>query len=453
MYSPGRPGINQRGAKQAFWNRIAAGATSEEAALASGVSQPLGPRWFRAAGGMAPISLGPPSGRYLSFAEREELALLNAQGMGVREIARRLERSASTISRELRRNVATRSGMLHYRATVAQWKAERAAMRPKPAKLAVNGRLRRYVQDRLTGAVVDLRGKPIFGPRVPWKGRRHGRRADRRWGKCWSPQQISHRLPIDFPHDTSMRISHEAIYQALYVQGRGALRRELSACLRTGRALRVPRARSRQRGKPFVTPEVMISQRPAEAADRALPGHWEGDMIIGLNSSAIGTLVERTTRFTMLLHLPPMPGHVRGAAIKNGPALAGRGAKAVRDAISKKIQRLPAQLRKSLTWDQGAELAQHAQLRIDTGLEIYFCDPRSPWQRGTNENTNGLLRQYFPKGTDIGRYSERELDAVAANLNSRPRKTLGWRTPAEALNEILRTRNPQAFRSESSAAF
>lgn len=234
-----------------------------------------------------------------------------------------------------------------------------------------------------------------------------------------------------------MRISHEAIYQALYVQGRGALRRELSACLRTGRALRVPRARTRQRGKSFITPEVMISQRPAEAADRAVPGHWEGDMIIGLNSSAIGTLVERTTRFTMLLHLPPMAGHIRGARVKNGPPLAGRGARAVRDAITKKIQTLPTQLRRTLTWDQGAELAQHAQLRIDTGLEVYFCDPRSPWQRGTNENTNGLLRQYFPKGTNISRYSERELDAVATALNSRPRKTLGWKTPAEALDGLL----------------
>jgi IS30 family transposase len=437
MYSPGRPGVNQREAKQAFWIRIAAGAASEEAALASGVSQPLGPRWFREAGGIAPISLVPLSGRYLSFTEREELALLNAQDLGVREMARRMGRSPSTVSRELRRNATTRGGVLRYRATVAQWKAERAAERPKTAKLAANTRLRQYVQDRLTGAVADSRGRPILGPQVPWKGRRHGPRADRRWGKCWSPQQISCRLPIDFPHDKSMRISHEAIYQALYVQGRGALRRELSACLRTGRALRVPRARTRQRGKAFITPEVMISQRPAEAADRAVPGHWEGDMIIGLNSSAIGTLVERSTRFTMLLYLPPMPGHVRGAGVKNGPALAGHGAKAVRDAIAKKIQRLPAQLRRSLTWDQGAELAQHAQLRIDTGLEIYFCDPRSPWQRGTNENTNGLLRQYFPKGTNIGRYAERELDAVAATLNSRPRKTLGWKTPAEALNGLL----------------
>lgn len=453
MRSPGRPGVNHREAEQAFWVHIAAGASSEEAALASGVSQPLGPRWFREAGGMVPISLVGSSGRYLSFAEREELALLKAQGLAVREIARRMGRSPSTVSRELRRNASTRSGMLGYRATVAQWKAERFASRPKTAKLAQNARLRAYVQDRLAGLVVDTHGKPIQGPHAPWKGRRHGRRADRRWGKCWSPQQISRRLLIDFPHDESMRISHEAIYQALYVQGRGALRRELSACLRTGRSLRVPRARAQQRGKSFITPEVMISQRPAEAADRAIPGHWEGDMIIGLNSSAIGTLVERTTRFTMLLHLPPMKGHVRGAQVKNGPALAGRGAKAVRDAIAKKIQRLPAQLRRSLTWDQGAELAQHAQLRIDTGLEIYFCDPRSPWQRGTNENTNGLLRQYFPKGTDLSRYSGRELDAVAAALNSRPRKTLDWRTPAEALSDILKRRIRPSPRAGSIAAF
>ncbi len=234
-----------------------------------------------------------------------------------------------------------------------------------------------------------------------------------------------------------MRISYEAIYQALYIQGRGALRRELSACLRTGRALRVPRARTRQRGKGFITPEVMISERPAEVADRAVPGHWEGDLIIGLNSTAIGTLVERTTRFTMLLHLPPMPGHGPGARVKNGPALSGHGAEAVRNAIAAKIIQLPEHLRKSLTWDQGAEMAQHAQLQIDTGLAIYFCDPQSPWQRGTDENTNGLLRQYFPKGTDMSRYSERELDAVANALNCRPRKTLGWKTPTEALEELL----------------
>jgi IS30 family transposase len=233
-----------------------------------------------------------------------------------------------------------------------------------------------------------------------------------------------------------MRVSHEAIYQSLYVQGRGALRRELTACLRTGRALRVPRARAR-RGKSFIADQVLISERPAEAEDRAVPGHWEGDLILGLGSSAIGTLVERSSRFTMLLHLPPMPGH--GPRVNNGPALAGHGAEAVRDAIAEAISTLPEQLRRSLTWDQGTEMAQHAQLRIETGLPVYFCEPRSPWQRGTNENTNGLLRQYFPKGTDLARHSAEDLRAVAATLNSRPRKTLGWRTPAEALNEFLRS--------------
>jgi transposase, IS30 family len=243
-------------------------------------------------------------------------------------------------------------------------------------------------------------------------------------------------LRVEFPDDAAMRISHEAIYQALYVQGRGALRRELTACLRTGRALRVPRARTRGRGKRFVSPEILISQRPAEAEDRAVPGHWEGDLILGLGSSAIGTLVERTTRFTMLLHLPRMAGHGE-PRVKNGPALAGHGAQAVRDAIGASITTLPEQLRRSLTWDQGAELAQHAQLRIDTGLQVFFCDPHSPWQRGTNENTNGLLRQYFPKGTDLSKHTTPDLEAVAAALNSRPRKTLGWKTPAEALNERL----------------
>jgi IS30 family transposase len=295
MRSPGRPQVNQRQTRQAFWERIAAGLSSEDAAQACGVSQPLGPRWFREAGGMPPITLAPLSGRYLSFSEREEIALLRAQQCGVREIARRLWRSPSTISRELRRNAATHGGTLKYRATVAQWKAERAAQRPKVTRLAQNKRLQAYVQERLAGAILDVRGKRIPGPNVPWKGRRHGRRADRRWGTSWSPEQISRRLQLDFPDDVSMRVSHEAIYQALYIQGSGALQRELCACLRTGRALRVPRARTRQRGKQFITSELMISQRPPEVGDRAVPGHWEGDLIIGLNSSAIGTLVERTT--------------------------------------------------------------------------------------------------------------------------------------------------------------
>lgn len=238
-----------------------------------------------------------------------------------------------------------------------------------------------------------------------------------------------------------MRISHEAIYQALYVQGRGALRRELTACLRTGRALRVPLARSQARGKSFVAPELLISQRPATVLDRAVPGHWEGDLILGLDSSAIGTLVERKTRFTLLLYLPRLPEHGRSPRTKNGPALAGHGAEAVRDAIARAMISLPKQLRQSLTWDQGAEMSQHARLRIDTGIEVYFCDPQSPWQRGTNENTNGLLRQYFPKGTDLSAHSANELAAVALTLNTRPRKTLGWRTPAEALDEVLRSAN------------
>jgi IS30 family transposase len=382
-------------------------------------------------------SAPPLSGRYLAFTDREQIALWRAQGHGVREIARRLARAPSTIARELRRNAATRSGGLEYRAPTAQWHADRAARRPKPAKLAVNAKLQSYVQERLAGIVIAP--SRAMAPVVPWTGRRHGRRQPRRWGRAWSPEQIARRLPRDSPDDESMRISHEAIYQALYVQGRGALRRELTACLRTGRALRVPRARTRVQGESFVTPELLISHRPAEATDRAVPGHWEGDLILGLGSSAIGTLVERTTRFTLLLHLPRMAGHGPGAPLKNGPALAGHGAEAVRDAIARTIITLPGQRRRSLTWHQGAEMTQHARIRIDTGVAVYFCEPHSPWQRGTNENTNGLLRQYFPKGTDLSVHSADALAAVALALNTRPRKTLGWRTPPEVLDEVLRS--------------
>jgi transposase, IS30 family len=440
--SPGRPPVAGRDERRRFWAAIAAGMASEDAAIEANVSPAVGTRWFRKAGGMPPAMLRPSakplSGCYLSFAEREEIALLRVQGHSMQEIARRLGRAASTISRELRRNAATRSGGLEYRATTAQWHAERAARRPKQAKLARNAALRAYVEERLAGVVIAPSGAPVPGPAVSWKGRRHGRRQDRRWARAWSPEQIARRLPIDFPDDKAMRISHEAIYQALFIQGRGELRRELTACLRTGRALRVPRARSRGRGKSCIAPEILISQRPAEAEDRAVPGHWEGDLILGLGSSAIGTLVERATRFTMLLHLPRMVGH-GDAREKNGPALAGHGAEAVRDAIAGMITTLPEQLRRSLTWDQGAEMSQHARLRIDTGVQVYFCDPHSPWQRGTNENTNGLLRQYFPKGTDLSTHSADALAAVAATLNARPRKTLGWRTPAEAFDEVLRS--------------
>jgi IS30 family transposase len=437
MKSPGAPSL-RRDVQRAFWREIVKGVTSEDAAVAVGVSQAAGSRWFRERGGMPTFMIAPVTGRYLSFSEREEIALLKAQDVGVRVIARRLGRHLSTISRELRRNAATRGGRLDYRASVAQWKAELLAQRPKTAKLVVNERLGKYVQDRLAGVIRTPDGTAVRGPVTPqWKGRNKPHRADRRWATAWSPEQIARRLPVEFPDDESMRISHEAIYQALYIQGRGALKRELVACLRTGRALRVPRSRARRRPGGHVTPEVMISQRPAEVADRAVPGHWEGDLIIGTDRSAIGTLVERTTRFTMLLHLPRMDGYGVQPRVKNGPALAGRGAEAVRDAIAATITTLPEQLRRTLTWDRGKELAEHAQLTIDTDMRIFFADPHSPWQRGTNENTNGLLRQYFPKGTDLARWNRDELDAVTAALNGRPRKTLGWKTPAEALDELL----------------
>lgn len=437
MHSPGRPPVAQRHQRVQFWLSIAKGLSSSSAADKAGVPQPIGTRWFRNAGGMPPLDLSALSGRFLSLSEREEIAILHAQKHGVRAISRVLGRSPSTISRELRRNSSTRTSELTYRASTAQWHAENRSRRPKPSKLVENKRLKDYVQDRLAGHITRPDGEVVEGPQTNWIGRRHGRRQDRRWSSAWSPEQIANRLKIDFPHDGTMRISHEAIYQALYVQGRGALKRELIACLRTGRALRVPRARRQASGKHFLTPEVMISERPAEANDRAVPGHWEGDLILGLGSSAIGTLVERSTRFTILLHLPRLPGHREAKRSKNGPAFTGHGAEAVRDAITSTIALLPEHLRRSLTWDQGAEMSQHAKLSIDTGVQVYFCDPQSPWQRGTNENTNGLLRQYFPKGTDLSRHSKEDLEAIALALNKRPRKTLGWRTPAEALDEHL----------------
>jgi IS30 family transposase len=295
MRSPGRPPVARREDRQRFWAAIACGLSSEEAGVAGGVSPAVGVRWFRESGGMPSVTQALLSGRYLSSAEREEIALLRARGCGVRETARLVGRAASTVSWELRRNAATRGGGLEYRATTAQWHADRRARRPKAAKLVVNAELHRYVQDRLAGVVRRPDGIAVNGPDVRWVGRRHGRRKDRRWAHSWSPEHIAGRLRLEFPDDESMRISHEAIYQSLYVQGRGALRRELTACLRTGRALRVPRARTRGRGKNFVTDETLISERPAEAEDRAVPGHWEGDLILGLGSSAIGTLVERST--------------------------------------------------------------------------------------------------------------------------------------------------------------
>jgi IS30 family transposase len=340
---------------------------------------------------MPPIDLAEPSGRFLSISEREEIAVLRGH-VSAREIARRLNRAPSTIVRELQRNTPRHD---QYRAVLAQARADHRAERPKPSKLGRCDELRAYVQEKLSGP------------------------------ERWSPEQIACRIRLDFPDDDRMRISHEAIYQSLYVQGRGGLRRELTACLRTGRALRKPRRRVDHR-RMRIKDMVMISERPAEVDDRAVPGHWEGDLIVGkVSASAIGTLVERTTRFTMLVHLP-----------------GDHGAVTVRDAIATTVLTLPTHLRRSLTWDQGRELMEHAQFSVDTEVVVYFCDPHSPWQRGTNENTNGLLRQYFPKGTDLSVHSPDDLANVAAALNGRPRKTLNWMTPAEAFANLLVTPAP-----------
>jgi len=357
------------------------------------VGEWLTQRWVRQGGGMPMISLAEPSGRFLSFAEREEIALGLAAGDSVRAIAARLGRSPSTISREIARNRGSGHSW-RYRAGVGQDRADRMAVRPKPSKIAEDGRLREYVEAGLR--------------------------------RRWSPQQISRRLRQEFADQPEMRVSHETIYQSLYVQGRGALRRELAVCLRTGRALRRPQRRPDRRTT-RIPNMVMISERPAEAADRAVPGHWEGDLIIGRNSgSAIGTLVERATRYVLLLHLPDRHGAVE-----------------VEQAMLAAIAKLPTNLWRSLTWDQGSEMTNHQQITLAADLPIYFCDPASPWQRGSNENTNGLLRQYFPKGTNLSVHSAEDLDQIAAELNGRPRQTLGWHTPAEALNELLSNPYPK----------
>jgi IS30 family transposase len=319
--SLGSPGV-RRDVRRRFWRLVGHGLQTNAAAELVGVSHSAACKWFVEAGGMPPMDLAEPSGRYLSFAEREEIAIMWSQKLGVREIARRLERAPSTISRELHRNAATRASQWLYRASSAQWHAERRLARPKVSKLASSDRLREYVQSQLAGP---------------------GR---------WSPEQISRRLVRDFPDDESMRISHEAIYQALYVQGRGALRRELTACLRTGRALRKPARRATVRGKRSIPAEIMISERPAEVEDRAVPGHWEGDLIVGSGSSAIGTLVERKTRFLMLVHLPRLADLAHGER-----GWSGRGAETVRDALAATIVTLPSQLRRTLTWDQGSEMS------------------------------------------------------------------------------------------------
>ncbi len=322
-------------------------------------------------------------GRGLSVEERIEINTGLELGHSLRAIARRIKRHPATVSREIKRN----GGRYGYRPMEAQRRARANARRPKLTKLEANPELCARVVD-------DLR-------------------------HLWSPQQIAARLREEFGDDDSMRVSHETIYKTLYLQGRGELRRELAACLRTGRAHRVRQGRIHTGVR--IKDMVMISERPAEAQDRAVPGHWEGDLLIGKGAkSAIGTLVERSTRFVMLFPLPN-----------------GRSAEQVRVALTEVIQKLPASLRRSLTWDQGGEMAEHVRIRIDTGLEVFFCDPHSPWQRGSNENTNGLLRQYFPKGADLSCFSTEDIEAAADGLNGRPRETLHWRTPAEKLCEFV----------------
>ncbi len=325
--------------------------------------------------------------RYLSLEDRLAIADGLIVGRSVTEIAATIGKHKSTVSRE----IAGRSVEGYYLPHQAHRKAAHARARPKTSKLVANTALREQVEQRLQRKL--------------------------------SPEQISNRLVTDFPDDESMRVSHETIYQALYFQARGGLKREVQQALRTGRTRRKPQRQPGQRTHRFVDDMVMIADRPAEVEDRAVPGHWEGDLIMGeLNKSAIGTLVERTTRYTMLLHLPD-----------------GHDADQVRDELIKTISTLPVHLRGSLTWDQGCELARHKQFTLAADMAVYFCDPASPWQRGTNENTNGLLRQYFPKGTDLSVYGPEDLEHVAQELNGRPRKTLGWETPAERLRDLLTT--------------
>jgi IS30 family transposase len=376
--------------EMAFWAGVFSGLGIEAAATAIGMAGQTGRRLFREAGGVKP-QLEPPVLR-LSYEERCLIEAMREVCSTQAAIAARLKRDPGTISRELGRNSSQRG----YRARTAQSRADGLARRPKQTKLAGNPRLTQQVQDRLE--------------------QEH------------SPHQIANRLRVDYPDDLEMQVSAETIYKSLFVQGRGELRHDLTKRLRTGRARRKPRhpLGARGNGQGRIPDMVNIAQRPAEVADRAVPGHWEGDLIMGSKAScsAIGTLVERSSRFVVLLHLPD-----------------GFGAAAVQAAMLEAISRLPEQLRKTLTWDQGKEMANHVQIAAATDMSIYFCDPHSPWQRGSNENANGLLRQYFPKGTDLSVYQADYLDHVARKLNTRPRMTLDWQTPAETLDALLSNPN------------
>ncbi|MFJ7949880.1 IS30 family transposase [Streptomyces sp. NPDC096354] len=378
------------------------GYSNKEACRIVGIDVRTGKKWRngnRPGKGRRPL---PPASRepavrgpsrYLREDERIHIADRLREKATIRQIASELGRSPSTISREIRRNrtMLHDYGSWYYRPHAAQTRADARRPRPKVSKIAQNPQLRNFIQRRL--------------------------------GSRWSPEQICHALRTEFPDRPEMHVVHETIYQALYVQGRGELRREVAQALRSGRVRRKPRRQAQQRQPRFSTPMVMISERPAEAEHRAVPGHWEGDLIIGRDGkSAIGTLVERSTRYVMLLHLPN-----------------GRTAEHVKDALVTTVKTLPAHLKRSLTWDQGSEMGRHHQFTLATSIPVYFCDPASPWQRGSNENTNGLLRQYFPKSTDLAVHDREDLAAVAAELNGRPRKTLGWETPAERLHKLLTT--------------
>jgi IS30 family transposase len=395
-----------RGTRLVFWAGIRAGLSVENASAGAGVAARVGASWFGEAGGVMPPATRPPARyRRLSIDEREQIHAGMERSESIQAIGRLLGRAASTIKREVDKNLhhqrygtpgsrgRNRTQPWNYSPHLAQVRADRqAGARARPAKLAVNQRLREEVQSKL--------------------GLKH------------SPEQIARRLREDFPDEPEMWVSHETIYQSIYVQGRGGLRRDLALCLRTGRAVRKPHRTTdarQARGQARIKGMVSISERPQEVEDRAVPGHWEGDLITGTqNKSAIGTLVERTTGFVMLLHLP----HDHGAL-------------AVQEAMIGAISRLPDALRGTMTWDQGIEMANHTQITLATDMKIYFCDPASPWQRGTNENTNGLLRQYFPKGTDLSGYHPDYLVFVADELNDRPRRRLTWKTPKEALRKLL----------------
>jgi IS30 family transposase len=371
-------------AKDRIWELRAKGLSEREIARQLKLGQNTVGIYLRAVGGIRPRARRRPE-RCLTLAEREEISRAIAAGQSARQIARALGRSHTTITREINRC----GGRRRYRAHAAEREAWRRARRPRPTKLELCPQLRELVQERL----VDDN----------------------------SPEQIAGWLRIEYPDNEQMQVSHETIYRALYVQARGSLKRELTQHLRRGRSKRYARSQSSKRqGQGKITEMVMISERPPEIEDRAVPGHWEGDLLIGSKNNAIATLVERSTRYCQLVALPE-----------------GATAERVCEALSQSITTLPAQLRRSLTWDQGSEMSEHRRFSVETGVDVYFCDPQSPWQRGSNENTNGLLRQYFPKGQSLEGVTQQRLDKVAAKLNRRPRKTLGFRTPAEKLTELI----------------